>query len=276
MPYTTLMVHLELGRSNAGLLNVASDLAERLHAGVIGIAACQPAPIGYGEEYVLSGDLVQAERDELDRELKVAEAEFRGGLKGKVESVEWRSTITFGALSDYVAQEARSADLILTRLSTQDLLDHTRTVNTGGLVMQAGRPVLVAPEAIDTLKLDQILVAWKDTREARRAVVDALPLLQKAAQVMVAEIAAEADQAAAQTHVEQVAAWLQRHGVAAAAMASLAIGDDASRLSQLALEQDADLIVAGAYGHTRLQEWAFGGVTRDLLARKDRCVLLSH
>lgn len=276
MPYTTLMVHLELGRSNAGLLNVASDLAERLHAGVIGIAACQPAPIGYGEEYVLSGDLVQAERDELDRELKVAEAEFRGGLKGKVESVEWRSTITFGALSDYVAQEARSADLILTRLSTPDLLDHTRTVNTGGLVMQAGRPVLVAPEAIDTLKLDQILVAWKDTREARRAVVDALPLLQKAAQVMVAEIAAEADQAAAQTHVEQVAAWLQRHGVAAAAMASLAIGDDASRLSQLALEQDADLIVAGAYGHTRLQEWAFGGVTRDLLARKDRCVLLSH
>ncbi|MBC7669467.1 MAG: universal stress protein [Gemmatimonadaceae bacterium] len=276
MPYTTLMVHLELGRSNAGLLNVASDLAERLHAGVIGIAACQPAPIGYGEEYVLSGDLVQAARDELDRELKVAEAEFRGGLKGKVESVEWRSTITFGALSDYVAKEARSADLILTRLSTPDLLDHTRTVNTGGLVMQAGRPVLVAPEAIDTLKLDQILVAWKDTREARRAVVDALPLLQKAAQVMVAEIAAEADQAAAQTHVEQVAAWLQRHGVAAAAMASLAIGDDASRLSQLALEHDADLIVAGAYGHTRLQEWAFGGVTRDLLARKDRCVLLSH
>ena len=276
MPYTTLMVHLELGRPNAGLLNIARDLAERLNAGVIGIAACQPVPIGYGEGYELSGELVQAGRDELERELKVAEAEFLVGMEGKAPNLEWRSTITFGALSDYVAQEARSADLILTRLSTPDLFDQTRTVSTGDLVMRAGRPVLVAPEAITTLKLDQILVAWKDTREARRAVVDALPLLQKAAQVLVVEIAAEADQAVAQTHVQQVAAWLQRHGVAAVAMASLVVGDDASRLSELALEHDADLIVAGAYGHSRLREWAFGGVTRDLLARKDRCVLLSH
>ena len=276
MTYTTLMVHLELGRPNAGLLAIARDLAERLHAGVIGIAACQPTPIGYGEGYDLSGELVQAERDELERELKVAEAEFRMGLEDKATSVEWRSTVTFGALSGYVAEEARSADLILTRLSTPDLLDRTRAVSTGSLVMQAGRPVLVAPDEISSLKLDQILVAWKDTREARRAVADALPLLQKAAKVMVVEIASEADHAAAQIHVEQVAAWLQRHGVAAVAMASLVVGDDAARLSELALEHDADLIVAGAYGHTRLQEWAFGGVTRDLLTRKDRCVLLSH
>lgn len=276
MPYTTLMVHLELGGSNARLLNIARDLAERLHAGVIGIAACQPSPIGYGEGYDLSGELIQAERDELERELKVAEAEFRTGLEGKAASVEWRSTVTTGALSDYVAEEARSADLILTRLTTADLLDRTRVVSTGALVMHAGRPIVVAPDEVSSLRLDQILVAWKDTREARRAVADALPLLQKAAQVMVVEIASQADQANAQIHVEQVAAWLQRHGVAAVGMTSLVVGDDASRLSELALEHDADLIVAGAYGHARLQEWAFGGVTRDLLTRKDRCILLSH
>jgi hypothetical protein len=71
-------------------------------------------------------------------------------------------------------------------------------------------------------------------------------------------------------------AWLQRHEVAAVPMASLVVGDDAADLSELAHEHDADLIVAGAYGHSRLQEWAFGGVTRDLLTRKNRCVLLSH
>lgn len=276
MPYTTLMVHLELGRPNGGLLSIARDLAEVLNVGVIGIAACQPAPIGYGEGYDLSGELVQAECAELEHELKGAEAEFREGLQGKVVSLEWRADVTFGALSDYVAREARSADLILTRLCTADLLDRTRTVDTGGLVMHAGRPVLVAPDEVSALKLDQILVAWKDTREARRAVADALPLLREAAQVMVVEIASEADQAAAKVHVEQVAAWLKSHGVAAVAMASLVVGDDAARLSELAFEHDADLIVAGAYGHTRLQEWVFGGVTRDLLTRKDRCVLLSH
>jgi nucleotide-binding universal stress UspA family protein len=276
MSNTTLMVHLELGRSNAGLLAIARDLAGHLSAGVIGIAACQPAPIGYGEGYDISGELVQAARDELERELKVAEAEFHTGLDGKIERLEWRSTVTFGVLSDYVAEEARSADLILTRQSAPDLLDRTRLVSTGSLVMQAGRPVLVAPDQISSLKLDQILVAWKDTREARRAIVDALPLLQKAAQVIVVEIAAQTDQPVAQAHVEQVAAWLQQHGVTALPMTSLVIGDDAARLSELALEHDADLIVAGAYGHPRLQEWAFGGVTRDLLSRKDRCVLLSH
>jgi len=276
MPYSTLMVHLETGRPNAGLLNIARDLAERLNAGVIGIAVCQPTPVIYDEGYVLSGDVVQAERDELDRELKVAEAEFRSSLEGKVASLQWRSAVTYDVLSDYVAKEARGADLILTRLSRPDLLDRSRTVSTGDLVMRAGRPVLVAPETVTSLKLNQILVAWKDTREARRAVVDALPLLQKAAQVIVVEIAADDGQAEAQSHVEQVAAWLQRHGVAAVAMASLVVGDDAARLGELALEHDADLIVAGAYGHSRLQEWAFGGVTRDLLTAKDLCVLLSH
>jgi hypothetical protein len=149
MSNTTLMVHLELGRSNAGLLAIARDLAGHLSAGVIGIAACQPAPIGYGEGYDISGELVQAARDELERELKVAEAEFHTGLDGKIERLEWRSTVTFGVLSDYVAEEARSADLILTRQSAPDLLDRTRLVSTGSLVMQAGRPY--APESSATV-----------------------------------------------------------------------------------------------------------------------------
>lgn len=275
MPYMTLMAHLELGRSNAGLLKIAGDLAERLHAGVIGIAACQPAQLAYGEGYV-AGDLMQIDRDELERELKVAEAEFREALQGRTDTLEWRATVTFGSLSAYVAAEARSADVILTQASSNDIMDHARCVGTGGLVMQAGRPVLVAPKGAEQLNFEQVLVAWKDTREARRAVMDALPLLQKASKVSVVEIATEADQAAALAHVEQVVAWLQRHGVAASPMVSLILGDDASRLGELALEQDAGLIVAGAYGHSRVQEWALGGVTRDLLTRNDHFVLLSH
>jgi nucleotide-binding universal stress UspA family protein len=122
--------------------------------------------------------------------------------------------------------------------------------------MQVGPPVLIVPRAADKLKLERVVVAWKDTRETRRAAFDALPLLKKAAHVAVVEIVAEEEMAAARTHIEDVIAWLKRHGVVAVPVASLSTGDDATRLNTTAHEQGADVIVAGAYGHNRLREWA--------------------
>jgi nucleotide-binding universal stress UspA family protein len=147
----------------------------------------------------------------------------------------------------------------------------------GDLVMQVGRPILIVPAAADKLKLERVVVFWKETREARRAAFDALPLLKKAVNVVVAEIAAEEDLAAVRTHLEEVVGWLKRHGVVAEVLALPSTGDDATGLNAIAEEQGADIIVAGAYGHGRLREWAFGGVTSDLLLRpQDRCSLVSH
>ena len=95
-----------------------------------------------------------------------------------------------------------------------------------------------------------------------------MPLLKRADHVVVVEIAGEEELAAARTHVEDVVGWLERHGVVAEALACRSSGDEATRLSNIAQEQDADLIVAGAYGHSRLHEWVLGGVTRDLLLRR--------
>ena len=182
MTYATLMVHLELGRSNAGLLKIVRDIAEHFHAGVIGIAACQPMQIVYtaGEGYV-SSDLIEQDRKDIDREIKEAESEFRSALQTHVGSLEWRSSVMFAPLADYLAQEARSADLVITGVASVGLLDASRRVNTGDLVMQVGRPVLIVPAAADKLKLERVVIAWKDTRESRRAIFDALPLLQKSA-----------------------------------------------------------------------------------------------
>lgn len=277
MTYATLMVHLELGHSNAGLLQITGDLAERFHAGVIGIAACQPMQIVYGagEGYV-SGDLIEQDREQTEKEIKEAEAEFRSALQTRVETLEWRSTVMFAPLSDYLAREARSADLVITGVASGALLDASRRVNTGDLVMQVGRPVLIVPAAADKLKLERVVVGWKDTRETRRVAFDALPLLKKAAHVAVVEIAAEEELAAARTRLEDVVGWLKRHGVVADSLASPSTGDDVTRLNAIVQEQGADVIVAGAYGHSRLREWVLGGVTRDLLLRADRCSLVSH
>jgi nucleotide-binding universal stress UspA family protein len=273
--YVRLMVHLELGQSNAGRLRVVAEIAQRFQAEVVGIAACRPMNMVFSEGYV-PAEIIDQDRERLDRETKEAEAEFRSGLQGRLTKVGWRSAVTFSSLSDYIACEARSADLVVTGVTPARFLDDSRRVNLGDLIMQLGRPVLMVPTGLDILKLDRVVVGWKDTREARRAVSDALPLLKAAAQVTVVEIAEEDELAAARSHVGDVVDWLERHGVAAKAITLASTGDDSTQLNAIAQDRGANLVVAGAYGHSRLREWALGGVTRDLLQNADRCSLLSH
>jgi nucleotide-binding universal stress UspA family protein len=141
--------------------------------------------------------------------------------------------------------------------------------------MRAGRPVMLVPESSRPAPFERILVAWKDTREARRAVSDALPLLAKARNVLVVEIHAAEEHAAAGQSVSRVSRWLARHGVTAEEKVVAAERANASQLSGLARAHGADLIVAGAYGHNRQGRWTLGGITSELLSG-GRCVLLSH
>lgn len=125
------------------------------------------------------------------------------------------------------------------------------------------------------------MLAWKETRETRRAALDALSLLQRAVHVTVVEISAEKDLSSARQRLADVSCWLSRHGIIAETLAVAALHDNASQdddgeqLESVARRSGANLIVAGAYGHSRLREWAFGSVTRALI-HGDRCALLSH
>lgn len=272
----TLMVHLELGHPNTKLLDVAADLARRLNADVMGIAACQPLQITYGDGYV-SGDLIEQDREELEKEIKDAETEFRAALRSHRENLEWRSTVTFTSLADYLADQARCADLLITGVDRKaSMFDSSRHVDIGDLIVQLGRPALIVPSDMEKISLERVLIGWKDTRESRRAVLDALPLLRKAGHVAVCEVTSEDRMSAAKAHLADVVGWLQRDGIAAEPIAALSTADDATRLDTIATEQSADVVVAGAYGHSRLREWALGGVTKDLLLRASRCSFVSH
>ena len=149
-------------------------------------------------------------------------------------------------------------------------------IEVSDLIMRAGRPVLMAPPGAAGLKLTRTLVCWKDSREARRAVADALPILKASAGVDVVELAHEHEIEAARGRVADVGDWLHRHGVEATCVATPLTGTESAHLSAIAEDIEADLIVAGAFGHSRLREWAFGGVTRDLLVKAERCTLVSH
>ncbi len=275
MTYQTLMVHLQLGHSNTALLKVASELAHIFHPNVIGIAAGQPTQTIYGQGYALL-DFLNQEHEKISKEIADAETAFRAAFKGNSRTIEWRSTVTLGPLSEYIVGETCSADIVLTEIAQSDFYEGPNRVNAGELILQSGRPVLVVPVTAKKLKLEHMLVGWKDTREARRAISDALLLLKLAKQVTIVEIVAENEDAAATKRLEQVVSWLMRHDITADYLVSISLTDDATQFMSIAEEQNADIVIAGAYGHSRLREWVLGGVTGDILQRAEFCALLSH
>ena len=272
----TLMACVRIDRSNSGLLGVVSDLAERFAASVIGVAARQAethrSPMSSGPREPRQHDLAKF----IDQ-ATAAEAEFRSAL-GKVPVLGWRSQLTFGPVCEYVANEARGADLVVAAHDPGDqLFFPSGQAEAGDLLMRLGRPALLAPPTASDLKLRRALVCWSDKREARRALADALPLLQASERVDVVEIVDAKFLAESQRRLDELGHWLGRRGVTATCFAKASNGEtEASQLATTSKELDADLIVAGAFGHSRLREWAFGGVTRDLLLQADRCVLGSH
>lgn len=276
MSYDCIMVHLELSKENASLLRIVGDLAERFRSKVIGIAACQPLQILLNEGFSADEAIVQNRKD-IAKEMEIAEAEFRAALSGRARDLEWRSSVTYGALADYIAEEARCADLIVTAKDNgPSFLDESHRVRLGDLVMRAGRPVLIVPDGVTALNLRHVFVGWKDTREARRAVADALPLLAISQDVTVLEVVPAQERQNAKRRVEDVAAWLSRRGISARSMTDTPTGSAPGYLHARLLVDHCDLLVAGAYGHNRVGEWIFGGVTQDVLLDPEFCVLVSH
>ena len=276
MTFKTLMVQMKMGHANGDLLAVAVRLAKWCDARVIGIAACQPTPLVTSDGYAL-GTFVEEDLKEITRELNVAEAEFSAAFSGSTTATEWRSETVYEAVPDYVARQCRSADLIVTSGLPQDPHDTARPESPGNLVMQAGRPVLIVPRTLNALDLKRVAIAWKDTREARRAIADALPLLVLAEDVTILELAHADERARVVDGLADICSWLATHGVKAnPKFLPLEKGSDSEQLNASFEAIGASVVIAGAYGHSRPREWALGGVTRDLSLRATYCTLLSH
>jgi nucleotide-binding universal stress UspA family protein len=110
----------------------------------------------------------------------------------------------------------------------------------------------------------------------RRDPSDGIPAGEQTGRVTVVAIAVEEERDATKMRLADVMGWLKEHGIDATTVTAASAGDDAVRLDAIVREQGADLLVAAAYGHSRVREWALGGVTRDLLLRAGRCALVSH
>jgi len=275
MDYKTVMVGLAMDRRNDACLRVAGDVAERFGARIIGVAASDIRPPMYFAEGDFAQKLFDEEVAAIERRLSELEAEFRASVERRATAVEWRSARTLPV--PYMLQQARAADILVIGARPETLVDPSAAADPSDLLMQAGRPLIVVPSTVEWLDLRSVLVAWKDVREARRAVFDALPILAAAKEVTIAEILEQDGRRAdALAHVADVAAWLRGHGIAANTVVPEKAGGVSGQLQNIAANVGAGAVIAGAYGHSRFREWVLSGVTRHFATESRRCAFLSR
>jgi nucleotide-binding universal stress UspA family protein len=273
MSYAALMVHLGAHADWQGRVRLTVDLAHRFDAALIAIAGWLSSPAFAIDDIAADQDTTDAEGRQMAARLAEMGEKFRAAAR-HVSHVEWRGMLDYPRTM--VPREARAADLLIIG---RDRVagDPYFSLNPGNTILRAGRPVLVVPDGIDALAAKRVVVAWKDTRESRRAVSDALPFLRRADAVLLVEICEFGAEVQSEQRMSDVGNYLARHQVTVAAKAFLHTERPvAEELLRFAGDEGADLIVSGAYGHSRLGEWIFGGVTRDLLAASPICCLFSH
>ena len=272
MTLAAIMVGVEFDPASKARIKLAAELAARFKSLLIGVAGWPLLKHDYGNlaqaEFASAGSAEWA-----SKELKNLGETFRNIATEITDRIEWRASMGFPR--EVIAGEARAADLLVIG---QSMLpgDFAHTYDPGTIILAAGRPVLVVPPQIDRLEGSKVLVAWKDTREARRAIHDALPLLKQAKEISIAVVHSKTAETR-DADIADIVHYLARHDVSVTRqIANVSNEGEGNILLQLAEEHRVDLIVAGAYGRTRLGEWIFGGVTSDLLRKSPIACLFSN
>ena len=270
MRYRTILVEITTEHAVDTSLNVAQALADRFDAVLIGMHVVVPpfVPGAWegGASVHLGRELVEGQRRAAQALRERVEARFRERCgAGAARRARWREVV--GDPAEQLATAARTADLVVVGKGGPDAAGAEALAEH--LTVAAGVPVLVLPPGAGATPGRDVLVAWNGSREAARAVHQALPFLAAAERVTLCAVGEEASGT-----LDDAVAMLRRHDVRASPARALGIDRHAGEvLLAEAGARDADLLVAGAYGHARLRELVFGGATRHLLTTADLPVL---
>jgi nucleotide-binding universal stress UspA family protein len=283
MAYKTLLVVLDEDQRSHERLALAATLAERFDAHLVGLyVAVGREPPGRFDQFNPYAPLFRPIYEEIEVRIrdqaKAMRTAFEDVVGRRALSAEWRTASGYPA--DKASLHGRYADLIiLGQIDPADPWSPLLHPAPHEVALTAGRPVLVVPYVGHFEQIGRrVLIGWDASREASRAVSDALPLLAAASTVSV--ITVDAEQAGLR-HGEvpgaDVALYLARHGVKANVERTVSAGVDVGNvLLSRASGFDADLLVMGAYGHARVRELLLGGATRTVLASTPVPVLMSH
>ena len=280
MSYKTILVSLnEVGRLSE-LVAAAVTLARETGAHVSGlyvVPAVQVYPsVGFeAAPQVFEGNRSFFKDNGARVKQAFEEAMRREGLSFDFHQVDAHTPV----IADEVVASGRVADLVIVSTTNPEEITGVERDFVEQTVMALGRPVIVLPyKGKATVSLNEVIIGWNGGREAARATFDALPLLKKAGKVRVVRIDPQKDPSLRGSVAgADLAEALARHGVKAEAQGYPTDGqDEGQALMRCAEDSGAGLIVMGAYGHSRLAEFIFGGATRFVLNRLVCPVLMSH
>ena len=250
MAYRTLLVHLDTDARCGARLKVAAQMAQQHEAHVVGLAV---------------GSAANSEA--LVREFKLR--------MRSLDVASFDARTDQGDAPEVVARHAGCADVVILAQPGADGTVAPDFVQR--VFLRAGRPVLIVPDRGELEVVgSHVLVAWNGSREATRAIADALPWLQRARSVSVLCLDRQEEALFSRLELNDLRDWLKRHGVTAQVTQQPAPGVVAVALLSWIKNTGCDLLVMGGYGHAQARELVFGGVTRSVLAQMPVPVLMSH
>lgn len=278
MSYRTIVVHADRAPNAEARITLAAAIASREEAHLVGAAMTgMPRSMLAGRSYEGSGVFLADYLRRAEERVQQALDQFRG-LAGRlgVSSYETRSSND----DEYagLCMQARYADLLVLGQAADagsnegsllpDLPDY--------VILNCGRPVLLVPRAGRFPAIGKrVMVAWNGSIEAAKAVTAALPLLRNARQVTLAVLGDSAD-TLGEAPGSDIALYLARHGVTVEVLRRPEPADPGKAILSLAADFNADLLVMGAYGHSRFREMMLGGATRTILATATLPVFMVH
>lgn len=278
MSYKDLLVHLDSSKHCAARIDLAVALAETHKAHLTGLYVAPHAGMSPLIADQFAPDVIEDVAAQVAQQRDKAEALF-GQSTAKIKSqAEWLEAVSDDPAT-MVATHAREADLcVLTQTDPDEVSQATPGDLPERVVMESGRPALILPY-VGGFKptVECAVIAWNASPQVARAVNDALPLLRRAKRVVVLAIQGSGAKALEDIQTGGIVRHLARHGVEAEEHTAVSGDMDVSEvmLSRVA-DESADLVVMGAYGHSRLREFVLGGMSRRMFDHMTVPILVSH
>lgn len=280
MSYKTIVLVLnEVGRAKL-LVDLAADIAERQEAHVTALYVIPSATVYPSIGMDLGPHIFEGFRVFFQSHAETVKAVFEERMRRSGLTTEWRCVDAASpVIADAAIEHGLQADLVIVSQVDPDSDTGVELDFVERVVMGAGRPVLVVPlgkafESVGT----RALVGWNGTRESARAAFDAVPLLKRCESVTITWVDPQKTfETPGVAPGAELASALSRHGVTCTAEGFPTSGLTAGEaLGLRASDLGADLLVMGAYGHSRMRQFVFGGATRFMLEKMPVPVLLSH
>ncbi|MDR3388007.1 MAG: universal stress protein [Rudaea sp.] len=274
MPQFDILVHVRNTNGESLAARAAFVLAQRLEAHLYGMHVASLGAVAFSTPETVVFQVHEA--DHFYDEALARRNWWQGLLEAHTISGEW--LVAQGEPVEALCHAARWCDLVVAERPTLNPDAPTGWGTVSRTVFGAGVPVVVVPEAakIQTLG-ESVLIAWNHSREAIRAIHGSLPLLRKGAKIVVLD-GVQQDALIGARHLPHLdlQKYFSRHGVAAEFRAFNPKNDYGSAILASAHEMQADMIVMGAWGHSRIAELVLGGATRYLFQNSDLPLFVAH